>query len=677
MPSWRTPADYRATYRRPRQPAFWLLLVVSGLLSLVWGEDGACGRLVSLWSHDQVAQSMRRSTRATKSRTSAPAAGVTQSSQSGYSSRWTLADGLGLIVLANLSLWSPWPSVTTSLLTASFVTVGAFACAAFALARWRCGIHPRGLALVPVGLAAGLLAWALTSMILSGAPGIGSLYGATGRNDGALTLIAMALILLSASTLVTVEIPRLMTWILAAGSVLVFESLLQALGLEIFGPSPLPGVWASLGNPNFLAAAAGILSALALARAVDSGYPTWQRLSSGALLLGLAATAVLSLSVQGPVTVAIAMGSAAAFRLLQLRHTLRIGIWVGTLAVGLVGIAVTALGIFDRGPFAILWQGETTGFRKSFWELSLRIAESAPVWGTGPDGLVRYAGEFRSPSYVADQSPASYLDAAHNVPIHVAATLGFPGAVLWLLLFGSVVVVALRGAWRGSAVPPWVYAGVTGAFLGYLAQSQISVDETRLKLLGWLLAGAIIAAQGNSTSSPPTTSRSPYVLSAALALIGILLWIPPAWAGLKFQQEITLAQGQGLVTSSFLPCESRVSLLGDYASAVPPSESLPVALSSYDLDPRCVGMAPLVGQVALANDDLSIAETFALESIRTDPLSPYTWVLVAQVEQARGDPAASKSSILRARELIREYPDPEVAQALSRLETQLANPAGE
>ena len=576
---------------------------------------------------------------------------------------WTLADGLGLTLLVVLTFaWAG--SGDGSAVTSMILLVGALACLPFGIERWRSSSASGRSGFVPLIAGVVLLGWGLISAFGSGSPWQVSLYGWFGRSDGLLTLLAVLALLISASSVARSEVDRVVTWLLAAGAIAVVEALAQLAGLP-YPPRPAyEGVAAALGNPNFFAATTAMLAILAIGRALSSARPAWQRWAALALALGLAASSVLTQSVQGPVALGLGLVAAGIAWSLQHRGKGR-GVALGLSAIavlgGLIGLVLIAL---QSGPFAAVRGAQTIGYREAYWEAAWRMMSGLPVFGSGPDSFSRYVAAFRTENYL--QAPGSQIrvSAAHNIALQYGATFGVIGMLAWLVLMISVGVLLVRALLRGID-QVWLAVSLAGAWVAYLAQSMISIDAPGLKALGWLVTGLVLAMalnRGEPTGGAP--AWRPW-LAGALGLLAVVIWWPAISTTVSATSETTIEGATSAVTNPLVPCPLRQQLLSNLTQAVPVAELKPLADSALDLDPRCAAMAALVSEISLQGGDAQGAERAARVAIDTDPLAPGSWWALSRALEALGDQAGADAALAEAKRLAAIDPSDTLDQVLS------------
>lgn len=407
--------------------------------------------------------------------------------------RWGLPEYLGIVVaLVCFTWWSPVNDYLAGPKLLVLVAGGLGALPAIVY-RWRQGKHPRGVVFLPAIAALGLVAWSGLSMLLSGAPFPVSLMGWWGRSNGFLSLVGAGLIMIAATTLRRDEIPRVVTWQLVGATAISLIGLAQLGGNQVVGGLPDSSLIATMGNTNFSAAYFGMMTILALGRALTKTAPTWQRAWAGGLAVVLVALAYLTGAEQGPASIvigAIAMLALWALTYDGARRKAALAS-AGTAVAVVAGVVLASFAGF--GPLAFLWQDANFRIRQGTWLTAWDTARALPAFGTGPDGLQRYANQYAPDFYIDLVGTRITLSAAHNVPLQYAATLGLVAGVIWVLaMFGAAALLLLTMA-RYRVTDATVAASVGGAFVAYLTQAMVSIDMGGLLATGWLLLGLVVA----------------------------------------------------------------------------------------------------------------------------------------------------------------------------------------
>jgi O-antigen ligase len=133
-------------------------------------------------------------------------------------------------------------------------------------------------------------------------------------------------------------------------------------------------------------------------------------------------------------------------------------------------------------------------------EIALRMTAAHPLLGTGLNNFV----ETMDP-YDPKDVKAYFPGPAHNLYLLEAAETGIPGLLLWLGLFGAILLTGLRSLPRISDPElKWVGAGILASLVGLLV-SQLADFSYRLEPLRsitWLAIGLLFGILRVSRSLP-------------------------------------------------------------------------------------------------------------------------------------------------------------------------------
>ena len=598
--------------------------------------------------------------------------------------RWTLADGLGLVVGLTALAWLPGAADPAAMPKLTVLLAGTLALSPFVLRRILGSSRP-GLFQLLVASAAPLMAlWGFISLIASDAPWQSSLFGWWGRGVGWLALLSVTILAVGAATLDRNEVRRALDWILGAAAIAAFIGLLQFSGL-LANESGMGGaVTATMGNTNFSAAFFAITGTLAIGRAFLA--KDWRlRTAFGALAAVLALLTWATATLQGPITFAAGAAAFLCLACLSYRGRGQIAAISGgavLLVAGLAGVVMTLLRI---GPFARLWQEETLIIREQYWLSAVEMLRVLPVFGTGPDGFARYVSELRPESYVTILDPTLRVSAAHNIALQIGATLGWPALALWLVLFvGSGILVVIT-VFRLKDRERLLAATVAAGLAAYLLQGMISIDMLPLLALGWALAGLSIgvtskrrpqveapAPSGSSARarrakaaaaswSPPAGPRQPtwtYVASAILAVAG--LWIGGQMIALinKTQSNLTVDELLAFMEDPAAPCPARLGAVTQNVPQLPPEQGRDYLIRATRIDDRCLPLVILEADAALQVEDLPAADSASARAVELDPLMVDAWVVRGLTLAREGDVAGAQAALDRAEQLLAIYKDP-------------------
>ena len=482
----------------------------------------------------------------------------------------------------------------------------------------------------------GLAAWAGVSTLahLGDAPWQQDVFGWFGRGTGVFAYVTAAVLLTAGMVLTQVEIWRVLYCVVAAGVLSAVVTVIQAVSGNSGSSDGAPGL---MGNADFNGALCGLVCGLALLlvlrlamRSDQSSYWHLALLAISVVLCAVGAT--LSHSWQGGLTAIVAVAVGVSVHGYLRRSWLELSASVAVL------VAVGVIGILIFGGVMVL-PGAVVDARLIYWQTALTTMEHVPFTGMGPDAFAEAVAQFRPMDYLTVRDPAHHVSAAHSVPLQLGATLGVPALALWALVMGTATF-ALMQALRARVVAVGVLGAVVGAWVAYLEQSLISVDQLALLAIGWSLTGIVMAAatpvplQNVSTISPWR-----FAISCVGAAIALAVVLPEGFAISKALHASTSAQESAAMTSAWTPCSLRANL-AQTAFGVP----VRVVEAAYDLDPRCPGVGDTYARELLNHNLSARAKSTAEQVVAHDPLDLTAWILLGVADARLGDVAGAKAA---------------------------------
>lgn len=371
---------------------------------------------------------------------------------------------------------------------AAIVALGAWAMAAARQARIDVARDP---ALVAAG---GFLAVFLVATAFSPSPPL-AISGDLPRWNGLAMYLACAVLFVVAASRFTFEtVPVAIRAMVVAGGLLAAVALAEALRVHEFGGAAVTGARATLGNPNFLAAWLAVAVPLCIGLALDARESEmWRRVAVGAALAAGAGT-VASVSLQGP---AAAVIGASVVGLVWMSGRFPAGHVRATaaavLALGGGAVIVLVLGVQGTGPAAQLADQAGVEHRGYYWQAAVEMVGDEPLLGKGPGHFEQHYRIHRPVEDALASPLEDSADAAHSVPLDMAAAGGVPlflAYVAWITLVGWRL---WRGLTRLEGRERLHLGAIGGAWLAYVAQSLVSIDVPPLAVFGWVLGGLVIA----------------------------------------------------------------------------------------------------------------------------------------------------------------------------------------
>ena len=391
----------------------------------------------------------------------------------------------------------------------------------------------------------------ILSSALSSNPFERGLYGAFGRNTGALTYISLGIILLAVSTFKEFSsyIKLIKAFVIAAAINIVY-CLFAGAGYDVFSWSnPFNGaVLGTFGNPNFIGAFMGIfVSTMFIALIAYRTERVKLLISSFGILMGVVVIK-LSDALQGAI---IPIFGISALSLIYLKYFPKYrGIRITAAIVYFLGFIVGGLGILNNGPLAQLLYKPSLTFRGEYWQTGINMGLEKPLFGVGIDSYGSYFRTFRNESATVLPGVDVTTDTAHNVFIDIFSGGGFPLLFLYLLINIFVAVSAIKHLGVSTKFDPYFTFFFIG-WLTYTIQSIFSINQIGLAIWGWLFAGAIIGyskldpgqnesskvnSKSKKQSSQESLAPAGAVLSAIAGLcIGLLIALPPMIRDTQFR----------------------------------------------------------------------------------------------------------------------------------------------
>ena len=369
----------------------------------------------------------------------------------------------------------------------------------------------------------------LFSMIKSGMPWSEKIYGVEGRNTGSVTYLMLVIILIGSLLSNSRILGRKLVWVLnATGVISAFYGLIQILGQDPFDwINPYSPVFGFFGNPNFFASFIGIAAAGAINKVLDKTTSISNKILWLVLLFLYILNIYKSKSQQG-FLVLLTVFATSVF--LWLRTNEKFSKFTFTYLIFVFfGITAILLDIFQKSPWQSYLYKQSVTFRGDYWQAGWKMATENPLTGVGLDG---YRDEYRAAlefSRAARTGSGEVVDSAHNVFIDIASGGGF------ILLFTYVVILLLatksiQVKIKSQSEFDSVFATLLAAWLGYIVQSSISINQIGLAIWGWSLTGYLLSQKNEFLDDNNTRlklTRPKYVLFLAPFLIFSLVITVP------------------------------------------------------------------------------------------------------------------------------------------------------
>lgn len=390
------------------------------------------------------------------------------------------------------------------------------------------------------------ITWSVFSLFGSKINLLEGLFGVTGRQTGLLTYFSLAclLIVFSASTNL-LELKHASKLLLISGYVSGGYGLIQILDLDpypwITSYTPVFGLF---GNPNFQASFMGISASAALAFMLDGSESKRLRILSAAFILIAILNIYFSKSQQGYLVFLSGASLVLYLRIRGLPRLAKLSIPVAVLTI-ITFVAIIA-DILQKAPWSSILYKESVTYRGDYWRAGVNMTLSNPIFGVGPDG---YRDHFRASRDLVAASRAGSdapTDAAHNIPLDIASNGGVLLLIVYILMILLVLISGIKLIIRNQKFDSAI-TGALAAWIAYLAQSLISINQIGLAVWGWTLSGLIIgfeiATREKSESKTQSKSQGSTIPKASVPVfvgfvMGVALSFPVLIADGNFRSSI-------------------------------------------------------------------------------------------------------------------------------------------
>jgi O-antigen ligase len=342
------------------------------------------------------------------------------------------------------------------------------------------------------------------------------LFGDYQRRTGFLTYLFLVIFFWYVSLKIRFsDLARFHYWTLGIALTFCSYGIFQHIGMDFLNwVNPYNSVLGTVGNPNFAAALMGIFSVILFGFGINSGTSLlFRAISIGSALL-LLLTIHFSDSLQGFLVAAVGFGVLIVTWILQRNRALGWSI----ASFGFVGGLISVFGILQMGPFSFLFK-ESVTYRGDYWRAGLRMFQDHFWFGVGLDRYGAYFREYRDVEQVLRRGPNVVTNAAHNVFIQIGATGGVFVLLAYLVLVGFVFWRGIVGLRQNIGARQILFATFFAAWLTYMAQAIISIDNIALAIWGWVLGGAVVGLSYNKEES----SKSKKAESSEISGIGLLI----------------------------------------------------------------------------------------------------------------------------------------------------------
>ena len=354
------------------------------------------------------------------------------------------------------------------------------------------------------------------------------LIGETQRRGGFLSYIGLSVIFLYAVRSINFSnVMRVYKIGIVTGALLSAYGVIQISGRDFVAwDNPYSSMISTLGNPNFASATLAILSLIGLSGILVKNLHIFFK-ALGIVLTILALIAiVISGSRQG--LLVIFFSSIFYLSVYSYMRSRKLGIFVVGFSV--VGAILAILGMLQKGPLVSLLYKDSVSVRGYYWRAGIEMFKDSPLTGVGVDRYGAFFKQFREVGYPLKYGFEITSSNAHNTFIQIFAMAGFFAGIFYLSLIVYVFLSGLRLLKQCQPNEKTIVLGLLSAWLGFQAQSLISIDNLGISVWGWLLGGSILglsfAQKEDVKSINAGSSKNMVKINLFQPLVSLILLLP-------------------------------------------------------------------------------------------------------------------------------------------------------
>jgi O-antigen ligase len=465
-----------------------------------------------------------------------------------------------------------------------------------------------------------LLAYFTLVLFVSGAPFNQQFFGTFGRNTGYLAYVSLILLAFGSMVCADKRMIRLVAFsLLATGFCTAFYGALQVTKNDpVSWNNPYNPIIGFLGNPDFASAFLGISFVVGIGLLLDNKLKPRVKIFIVILEVLSILLIVKSHAQQGLIVAGIGFTVTIFIYLLKNR-------FISNVITGLFGIisliagTFVVLGIFKLGPLSNLLYKLSVRQRGFYWHAAIRMMNDHPFFGIGLDSYGDNYFKYRSAN-AALHSPQTQSNAAHNVFLDIGSTGGYLLLSLYLILIIFTLLSALKVIKKTESFNSF-FVAIFAAWLGFQAQSLVSINQLGLAVWGWMLTGLIIGYRItievdakleyplNTTRAPKNKVNSGRVRLAVpliCTVVGMMLSIPPFMADRGYRLAMQSRDGNRVIQSA----------------------------GRFPID---TGRSLSVAQLLASNKLVPQALNVLKEIIKINPKNYNAWVLIAQISDPKSE----------------------------------------
>lgn len=327
------------------------------------------------------------------------------------------------------------------------------------------------------------------------------IYGIVGdvqrRNSFVLYLAFVIIALLIVKTFRYNDVIKFLKYMIILNLVLSVYGLVQILGGDFVNwVNPYNSMISTLGNPNFASAILAVFSIMSLGSLMIGNLDTFYKVIAISASIISVYAILKSQSRQGIIVLLVGIFMGLTFTLIRYFPRFRLLLIFLFSSLMMMGAA----GMLQVGPLAKYLYKESVSVRGYYWRAGFEMFQNNFFTGVGQDSYGHFFKQYREVSYALKYGFDITSSNAHNVPIQIFATAGVLAGMGYIFLLGLVFVSGVKILQTKNDAIFKLGLILFSGWIGFQAQSFISIDNIGISIWGWLLGSAILALRAQLMS---------------------------------------------------------------------------------------------------------------------------------------------------------------------------------
>lgn len=354
------------------------------------------------------------------------------------------------------------------------------------------------------------------------------LIGDTQRRNGFLAYFALSIIFLFASRSINFSnIVRVYKVGILTGLVASSYGVLQLTGKDFIAwDNPNNSMISTVGNPNFASAILAVLLCISLSGAFLKDLHMFFKL----LIILVTSLTLIAIIISGSRQGLLVIFFSFLFYIsvYSFMKNQKMRFLVFTVAAS--GAMLALLGMLQKGPLVSLLYKDSVSVRGYYWRAGIEMFKHSPLTGIGVDRYGVFFKQFREVGYPLKYGFEITSSNAHNTFIQMFATSGMFVGIFYILIISYIFLSGIKLLKQCEPEEQKMALGLLSAWVGFQAQSLISIDNIGLSVWGWLLGGSILGLKysQNEKSNEISIGRNTNILKINVfqPVVSLFLLLP-------------------------------------------------------------------------------------------------------------------------------------------------------